>query len=144
MRTLDDTARLLDLLREAGDEPVSLDELAIVGVVEPAAALEALERAGHALHRVEDLRAEERITCVRLTERPSDPPMTRSLGRSARLEEPESWFADDEPWLAATPLPPLPPLASATPATPAADRRPLVLGALVLALLLLLLGRRGS
>jgi hypothetical protein len=46
MPTLDDTDRLLDLLKEAGDEPVTLDELAIVGVPEPARLLQALEREG--------------------------------------------------------------------------------------------------
>lgn len=66
MRTLDDPDRLLDLLREAGDEPVSLDELAIVGVADPASALHALELAGHAVHRVSDLRSDRPVTCVRL------------------------------------------------------------------------------
>jgi len=66
MRTLDDTDRLLDLLKEAGDEPVTLDELAIVGVPEPARLLQALEREGHPLSRVTDRRADRPITCVRL------------------------------------------------------------------------------
>ena len=66
MRALDDTDRLLDLLREAGGEPVSLDELAIAGVADPAVALLDLELAGVALARVQDTRADRRITCVRL------------------------------------------------------------------------------
>jgi len=66
MRTLDDTGRLLDLLREAGDEPVTLDELAIVGVPEPARLLAALEREGHPLSRVQDVRADRPVACVRL------------------------------------------------------------------------------
>ena len=73
MPTLDDTGRLLDLLQEAGAEPVTLDELEIVGVIDPARALFELERAGHAVHRV----YENRITCVRLAgpdDVPSEPP----------------------------------------------------------------------
>ncbi|MEA2320709.1 MAG: hypothetical protein QOD81_559 [Solirubrobacteraceae bacterium] len=57
-----DTAVLLDLLREAGEEAVTLDELAVAGVRDPARALHALEEAGHAVQRVHD----NRFTCVRL------------------------------------------------------------------------------
>jgi hypothetical protein len=60
---LDETDLLLDLLREAGDEPVTLDELHVVGVQDPAAALLALELAGHSVHRVYE---QPSITCVRL------------------------------------------------------------------------------
>lgn len=64
---LDETQLLLDLLHEAGDEPVTLDELHVVGVMDPAAALLALERAGHAVHRVYDTAAAGRnVACVRL------------------------------------------------------------------------------
>ena len=81
MHALEDTARLYDLLREAGDEPVTLDELAVAGVADPAGALLDLELAGHAVHRVLDNRAE----CVRLApfdgvhllaepQRPGSPP----------------------------------------------------------------------
>ena len=66
MHTLDDPSRLLELLREAGDEPVSLDELEIVGVVDPATALQALELAGHAVQRVQDTRSDRVVTCVKL------------------------------------------------------------------------------
>jgi hypothetical protein len=62
MRALDDPDRLLDLLREAGDEAVTLDELHVVGVHDPAAALLALEVAGHGVERVLD----GRVECVRL------------------------------------------------------------------------------
>ena len=62
MHALDDTARLYDLLREAGEEAVTLDELAVVGIRDPATALLDLELAGHAVHRLRDNRAE----CVRL------------------------------------------------------------------------------
>ena len=70
MLTLDDPARLLDLLREAGDEPVSLDELQIVGVVDPARALHLLEDAGHAVQRVIDARTDGPVTCVSLRTKP--------------------------------------------------------------------------
>ena len=66
MLTLADTDLLLDLLREADDEPVTLDELGVVGVRDPAAALRALEEAGHAVVRVRDTRAATPVTCVRL------------------------------------------------------------------------------
>ena len=52
-----DTTLLLDLLREAGEEAVTLDELEIVGVVDPAEALRRLEEAGHHLQRVIDTSA---------------------------------------------------------------------------------------
>lgn len=70
MHALDESDLLLDLLREAGDEPVTLDELQIVGVRSPAEALLALELAGHAVHRVYDNRAE----CVRLGPAPMPTP----------------------------------------------------------------------
>jgi hypothetical protein len=62
MHALDDTARLLDLLREAGPEAVTLAELEVAGVRDPARALFELELAGHAVSRVLD----ERVECVRL------------------------------------------------------------------------------
>jgi hypothetical protein len=71
---LDDRAQLLlDLMREADDEAVTLDELAIAGVEDPAAALLALETAGFGLERVLD--TTERgleLPCVRLA-RPTWP-----------------------------------------------------------------------
>lgn len=60
---VDETHLLLDLLREAGDEAVTLDELQIVGVRDPAAALLALELAGHSVHRVYE---QPSVTCIRL------------------------------------------------------------------------------
>ncbi len=74
MRTLDDPARLLDLLKEAGGEPVSLDELEIVGVVDPTRALQLLEVAGHAVQRVRDTRTDGPVTCVALAPEPVEPP----------------------------------------------------------------------
>jgi hypothetical protein len=62
-----DTAQLLMLLREAGDEAVTLDELAIAGVRDPAGALRRLEDAGHAVQRVRERPAHGRaVMCVRL------------------------------------------------------------------------------
>jgi hypothetical protein len=60
-----DTDLLLDLLLEAGDEPVTLDELAVAGVPDPSATLRALEQAGHCVNRVFD----ERHECVVLAAR---------------------------------------------------------------------------
>jgi hypothetical protein len=63
-----DTIQLLELLREAGDEAVTLDELAIVGVRDPARALRALEEAGHAVQRVSERPGRGRaVTCVRFS-----------------------------------------------------------------------------
>ena len=63
----EDTGLLLDLLREAADEPVTLDELEVVGVRDPARALFELELAGHAVSRVVDRAASgRRVACVRL------------------------------------------------------------------------------
>jgi hypothetical protein len=73
-----DTDRLLELLREAGPEAVTLDELRIVGVRDPAAALLALEVSGHGVMRVSEHPSRGRpVTCVRLAgpgERPTPPP----------------------------------------------------------------------
>jgi hypothetical protein len=71
---LDDRAQLLlDLMREADDEAVTLDELAIAGVEDPAAALLALELAGFGLERVVDLTERGlELPCVRLA-RPTWP-----------------------------------------------------------------------
>jgi hypothetical protein len=62
-----DTDLLLELLREAGPEAVTLDELRVVGVRDPAAALLALEVAGHGVMRVFEHPDRGRpVTCVRL------------------------------------------------------------------------------
>jgi hypothetical protein len=68
---LTDKARLLNLLREAGEEPVTLDELEIAGVSDPSLALQALELAGHAVERVIDQTEGRRFECVRLAGRSS-------------------------------------------------------------------------
>ena len=112
MHALDESDLLLDLLREAGDEPVTLDELQIVGVRSPAEALLALELAGHSVHRVyENPRPGHSVTCVRLgAPRP-------------------------EPAPAPTPAP------APAPSSSGPDTR-IVLGALIGLLVLLLLARR--
>ena len=75
-----DFDRLLDLLREAGPEAVTLDELRIVGVRDPAAALLALEVAGHGVMRVYERPETGRpVACVRLAapgEQPAPAPAT--------------------------------------------------------------------
>jgi hypothetical protein len=74
-----DTVQLLELLREAGEEAVTLDELAIVGVRDPARALRELEEAGHAVQRVPERPARGPVvTCVRLA--PPAPAATRRKG----------------------------------------------------------------
>jgi pyruvate/2-oxoglutarate dehydrogenase complex dihydrolipoamide acyltransferase (E2) component len=118
-----DTTHLLELLREAGDEAVTLDELAIVGVRDPAGALRALEAAGHAVQRVpERPRRGRPVTCVRL----------------ARA-------APERPAVAAPPAVPPPP-AAPPPAAPARARRGLLaataLGVLLLVVVRALSGRR--
>jgi hypothetical protein len=66
--TLDSRASLLlELMREADDEAVTLDELAVAGIEDAATALLALERAGFGVERVID-RSErgQTLACVRL------------------------------------------------------------------------------
>jgi hypothetical protein len=71
MDLLEDTGLLLDLLREAGDEAVTLDELEVVGVRDPARALLQLELAGHAVSRVVDATHPRQVPCVRLAPAPA-------------------------------------------------------------------------
>jgi hypothetical protein len=110
-----DTVQLLELLREAGEEAVTLDELAVVGVRDPAGALRELEKAGHAVQRVRE-RPERGpvVTCVRLAP------------------------AGAQPHVVA----PAPPVAAAQPApAPGATRRTRVLAAAALGVGLLVLLR---
>jgi hypothetical protein len=63
-----DTMVMLDLLEEAGEEPVTLDELGVAGVRDPARALLELELAGLEIQRVL-VRAEREAVaheCIRL------------------------------------------------------------------------------
>jgi hypothetical protein len=73
-QTLDSRASLLlELMREADDEAVTLDELRIAGIDDPATALLALEQAGFGLERVIDTTERGReLPCVRLS-RPTWP-----------------------------------------------------------------------
>src|SRR5690348_3496021 len=63
-----DTTVMLDLLHEAGDEAVTLDELGVAGVHDPAGALLALELAGLGIQRglVRDDRGDRAVECIRL------------------------------------------------------------------------------
>jgi hypothetical protein len=63
---LTDKARMLELLREAGHEAVTLEELEIAGVSDPSLALQALELAGVAVERVVDQTDGRPFECVRL------------------------------------------------------------------------------
>ena len=65
-----DTMVMLDLLQEAGDEAVTLDELGIAGVREPAKALLELELSGLQIQRVlvRGDGAERTFECVRLAQ----------------------------------------------------------------------------
>jgi hypothetical protein len=102
-----DTIQLLELLREAGDEAVTLDELAIVGVRDPARALRALEESGHAVQRVYERPGRGRpVTCVRL----AAPGETPAPEPAPRLPVPAPRRA---PALAPPPSPPAPRLLAA-------------------------------
>jgi hypothetical protein len=82
--TLDPRAsRLLALMHEADTEAVTLDELEIAGVEDPARALHALELAGFTFERVTDRTASsEEIQCVRLAR-------TADAARTAATRTPE-------------------------------------------------------
>jgi len=73
--TLDDRAhRLLDLMREADEEAVTLDELRIAGIPDPALALHALELAGIGVERVVDRTQRGlAVSCVRLARPEAEP-----------------------------------------------------------------------
>jgi hypothetical protein len=64
-----DTLVMLDLLHEAGEEAVTLDELGVAGVADPARALLQLELAGFGIQRVVvGGEAGRSFECVRLAE----------------------------------------------------------------------------
>jgi hypothetical protein len=68
-----DTIVMLDLLEEAGPEAVTLDELCVAGVRDPARALLELELAGLEIQRV--LVGDARpVECVRLAPPPEEQP----------------------------------------------------------------------
>ena len=154
---------LLELLHEAGDEAVTLAELEVVGITEPARALLELELAGLRVQRVYE--HESRQICVRLApegapeidilgnelveppefeptvERLSDP-ITSAL---AREPEPEP-VAVVEPEVAAeqptVEIVAVKPAAAAVAAPPLRSSRPLFLAALGAFFALFLLSRR--
>lgn len=79
-----DGPTLLDLLNEAGDEAVTLAELEVAGVTDPARALLELELAGSRVQRVYE--HESRQICVRLA--PEGAPEIDILGNDL-VEPPE-------------------------------------------------------
>jgi len=93
--TLDDRAhRLLDLMREADEEAVTLDELRIAGIPDPALALHALELAGIGVERVVDRTQRGlAVSCVRLARpaaerEPTPPPAPEPEPPRAALPDP--------------------------------------------------------
>jgi hypothetical protein len=127
-----DTMVMLDLLEEAGEEPVTLDELGVAGVRDPARALLELELAGLEIQRVlvradrEDVAHE----CIRLA-RPA------AAAPQAADEQPTVELAAVAPR-----TPPAPPEPEVSPEpTPGAPLRRLVFVGLLLALLALALRR---
>jgi hypothetical protein len=120
-----DTMVMLELLNEAGDEAVTLDELGVAGVRDPAQALLQLELAGLAIQRVlvRGERAGHDVQCIRLAP-PQEEQPTAELAAVAPRPAPE----------------PEPPTAIAPPAQ-VAHVRGFVLLAVLLALTALLLRR---
>jgi hypothetical protein len=145
VQTLSDGPHLLDLLREAGDEAVTLEELAVAGVPDVAQALLELELAGLEVQRVYEHTSGS--LCVRLA--PERAPDIDALAGEL-LEPPTFEFTavpGSRPRPAAAAPPPAPEPAPA-PAAPVPDavashaQRNLVMAALA-ALVVLLLARRG-
>ena len=123
-----DTMVMLELLSEAGDEAVTLDELGVAGVRDPARALLELELAGLEIQRVlvRGERAGRAFECVRLAgpvvgDLPVEQP-TVELAAVAERPAPE-------PVITVEPV-------------PASQLRGYVLLAVLLALVALLLRRR--
>jgi hypothetical protein len=125
-----DTMVMLDLLEEAGDEAVTLDELGVAGVRDPARALLELELAGLEIQRVL-VRAEHEgpaFECVRLA---------RHVAHAAPdPEQPTVELAAVAPRAEPEPAPPAP--AAAPPGPPV---RGIVLLAVLLSVVALLLRR---
>ena len=83
-----DTMVMLDLLQEAGQEAVTLDELGVAGVQDPARALLELELLGLEIQRVlvRGDHAERAFECVRLAPaEPEQPAGSRSRARGIVL-----------------------------------------------------------
>jgi hypothetical protein len=85
-----DTMVMLDLLQEAGQEAVTLDELGVAGVQDPAKALLELELLGLAIQRVlvRGDHAERAFECVRLAQAEPEQP-TVELAAVVPRPEPE-------------------------------------------------------
>ena len=128
MHSTGDGPTLLDLLREAGDEAVTFDELELVWISDPALALWDLELAGVHVQRVFD----QRKLCVKLA------------AERAALAEQVADVVDEQPTVEIEAL--WPPVADATPAMAAAPGRPVArtaaLGLFALLLLVLFARRR--
>jgi hypothetical protein len=119
-----DTMVMLDLLEEAGDEAVTLDELGVAGVRDPARALLELELAGLEIQRVL-VRAERQgpaFECVR-------------LARHAAPAGPEP----EQPTVELAAVAPRPPAEPATAAPAEEPTGPPLRGIVLLAVLLSLL-----
>jgi hypothetical protein len=74
-----DTTVMLELLEEAGTEAVTLDELGVAGVRDPARALLDLELAGLEIQRVLVREPERDVECVRLAVREEEEQPTVEL-----------------------------------------------------------------
>jgi hypothetical protein len=90
-----DTMVMLDLLQEAGDEAVTLDELGVAGVRDPAKALLELELSGLQIQRVlvHCDHAERTFECVRLAQDEPEQPtveLAAVVPRPAAAPEPSS------------------------------------------------------
>lgn len=101
--TLDDRAhRLLDLMREADEEAVTLDELRIAGIPDPALALHALELAGIGVERVVDRTQRGlAVSCVRLAR----PEAEAEAAPAPEPEPPRAAALPDPAWPPPAPAP---------------------------------------
>jgi hypothetical protein len=81
-----DTMVMLELLEEAGEEPVTLDELGVAGVRDPAQALLELELAGLEIQRVlvRGERAGRELECIRLAQAADEQPTAELAAVAAR------------------------------------------------------------
>jgi hypothetical protein len=94
-----DTMVMLELLEEAGEEAVTLDELGVAGVEDPARALLELELAGLEIQRVlvSDEREGRAIECIRLAVAPANEQPTVELAAVTPRSTPAA--PDDRPRL---------------------------------------------
>jgi hypothetical protein len=121
-----DTVVMLELLEEAGEEAVTLDELGVAGVRDPARALLELELAGLGIQRVlvgDDL-GRGAVECVRLAAAPDEQPTVELAAVAPRAAAPS-----------------VPPMPQPAPAPEERAVRAWVLAGLLLAVLALLLRR---